>query len=185
MDETEVKQTVERAREHDPDAWEALYRRAYPRLHAFARRRVQSDDQADEAVSEAVARAMDAIGRFKWSRAGFDGWLFGILRNVLLERYRADSHGGRGPHAGLDSVEPASEEPQPLDRVLSSERAEAVRQAFDQLRAEDRELLELRVVGELDAKAAGAVLGRRPGAVRMAQARAVRRLGDLVGEAVT
>ncbi len=73
VDETRLQLTIERAREYDPEAWESLYRRAYPRLFAYARRRVQSEHEADDAVSEAFARAMGAIGGFRWSRAGFDG----------------------------------------------------------------------------------------------------------------
>lgn len=184
MDETRLQLTIERAREYDPDAWESLYRRAYPRLFAYARRRVPSAHEADDAVSEAFARAMGAIHGFTSSRAGFDGWLYGILRNVLLEHYRADRRGAQGPLPGPDAGEPASEEPQPLDHVLARERADAVRRAFDELPPGERELLELRVLGELDAKAVGAVVGKRSGAVRMAQARALKRLHSVLGEVI-
>lgn len=51
-----------------------------------------------------------------------------------------------------------------------------MRFAFDRLPAQDRELLELRVLAGLDANSVGSVLGRRPGTVRVAQSRALRRL---------
>ena len=179
--ENELRATVERARDFDPDAWEALYRRLYPRLYAYARRRVDPS-QCDDAVSEAFARAMDAIDRFRWRGAGFDGWVFGILRNVMLESFRRGSPGGQSAGAGL---EPATEDAGPLERLVADEQAGDVRQAFARLPSEDRELLELRVLGELDAKAVGFVIGKRPGAVRMAQARALERLGNLLGERST
>lgn len=176
MRERDLQITVERARGYDPDAWETLYRHAYPRLFAYARRRVGSDETADDAVSEAFARAMDGIGRFTWTRAGFDGWMFGILRNVVLEHYRDDHKQPQASLPGPEGAEPASAEPGPLDRVLTGERDAAVRRAFDELPESERELLELRILGELDAGAAGAVLGKRSGAVRMAQGRALKRL---------
>lgn len=86
--ESELRALVERARGADPDAWEALYRRAYPRLFAYARRRVSTETQAEDVVSETMIRAMDRISDFVWTGAGIDGWLFGITRNVVFESYR-------------------------------------------------------------------------------------------------
>jgi len=152
-----------------PDAWEVLYRRAYPRLFSYARRRLPSDDAADDAVSEAMVRALDRASSFTWRGAGVDAWLYGILRNVVLESHRTTP---TQPQA-----DPADDRvPGPLDDIVGREQLGHVRVAFAALDAEDREILELRVVGGLTAQAAGEVLGRRSGAVRMAQSRAVGRL---------
>ena len=51
-----------------------------------------------------------------------------------------------------------------------------MRAAFERLGDEDREVLELRVVAGLSAEEVGNVLGKRAGAVRMAQSRALERL---------
>lgn len=50
-----------------------------------------------------------------------------------------------------------------------------MRSAFRRLSPEDQEVLELRVVAGLSADGVGEVLGRRSGAVRMAQSRALGR----------
>jgi RNA polymerase sigma-70 factor, ECF subfamily len=166
---------VDRARRGDPDAWEELYRRVHPRLVAYARRRLVSEEQAEEAVSETMVRAMDAIARYRAGRAGIDGWLFGIARHVVLERYRSG--------ARLRSTDPAAlaahagpAHPGPEHTVLAAEERDLLRQAFDRLSPQDQELLELRVVVGLDAEQVGALTGRRAGAVRMAQSRALARL---------
>lgn len=180
-DEQLLGDLVARARECDPDAWEALYRGAYPKLFAYARRRLATDDQADDAVSEAMTRAINAINRFTLGPSGVNGWLFGILRNVVLETYRRH---GKGALGELGADERASGEAGPLDTVLMREERHRVRAAFDRLRPEDREVLELRIIGALDADATGTVLGKRPGAVRMAQSRALGRLKVLLTEDV-
>ena len=54
--------------------------------------------------------------------------------------------------------------------------------AFARLRPEERDLLELRVTAGLDAEEVATVLGKRPGAVRMAQARALARLRTFLEE---
>ena len=68
-DDPDVRALVARARERDPDAWEQVYRRSYPRLFAYARRRLASDTAADDAVSEAMTRAIERIERFRRPRA--------------------------------------------------------------------------------------------------------------------
>jgi RNA polymerase sigma-70 factor (ECF subfamily) len=168
---------VERARNRDPDAWEALYRRMYSRLHAYARRRLPSSEDPDDAVSETMMRAVDRIGVFTWEGAGFDAWLYGICRNVVLESVRAS--GRATPQA--DPPDAAIDDP-PEARLLAQEESASLRAAFARLRPEDRELLELRVVGGLSSEEVAAVLGKRPGAVRTAQSRALARLRSLLGE---
>jgi RNA polymerase sigma-70 factor, ECF subfamily len=168
---------VERARTADGDAWETLYRRVYPRLLAYAIRRLEPDG-AREAVSETMARAVANIGRYRPvpGTGGFDGWLFGICRHVVLDAQRAAGRRGYGPPP--ESVSHAD----PVEGLVSAEEAAAVREAFALLSEADRELLELRVIAGLSAEEAAAVLGRRPGAVRMAQSRALTRLRRHLGE---
>ena len=169
VDEVDLRSLMRQASAGQPDAWEVLYRRAYPRLFSYARRRLPSDDAADDAVSEAMVRALDRASSFTWRGAGVDAWLYGILRNVVLESHRTTP---TQPQA-----DPADDRvPGPLDDIVGREQLGHVRVAFAALDAEDREILELRVVGGLTAQAAGEVLGRRSGAVRMAQSRAVGRL---------
>ncbi len=154
----------------DPDAWEALYRHAYPRLLAYARRRLATRDQADDAVSEAMARAIHRIHRYA-GQGDIVAWLYGILRNVILEAYRRDARSRPAVLVDLDR-----HDDDPLDLLLVAEETAAVRAAFALLSPADQELLELRVVGRLDAESVASVLGKRAGAVRMAQSRALSRL---------
>jgi len=174
---TEVPGLVRRAREGDASAWEALYRRAYPRLLAYARRRLPGGEEAQDAVSETMVRAVKGIHRFRSEGAGFDAWLYGILRHVVL-----DAQGGQRRKSGDPVPEVVDRAPLPLDGMLHQEEAGALRAAFGRLRSEDQELLELRVVAGLPAEDAAKVLGRRAGAVRMAQSRALARLRSLLDE---
>jgi RNA polymerase sigma-70 factor, ECF subfamily len=167
------RRLVERARVGDPDAWELLYRRAYPRLVAYARRRLAAPDQAEEAVSETMTRAMDTIDRYRPGPAGLQGWLFGIARNVVLETYRA---GARQRAADPATLEPAPTGNEPEEAVLVAEERSLLVRAFDRLSESDRDVLELRVLAGLDAEQVGAITGRRAGAVRTAQSRALARL---------
>ena len=172
--EKEQKTLVERAKRSDPGAWETLYRDAYAPLLFYAVRRLTSREAADDAVGEVFARAYEHIDRFAWRGGGIHAWLYGILRNVVLETHRASARQlALGEH---DEVDP---KPGLADAL---EEKDHVRAAFERLPEADRELLELRVVGGLDPKDAGVVLGRKPGAVRTAQSRALGRLRTVMGE---
>jgi RNA polymerase sigma-70 factor (ECF subfamily) len=167
----ELQALVLRAQDDDPDAWEALYRLSYPALLAYARRRLWGRTDADDAVSETFARAYNRIADFSWTGGGVMAWLFGILRNVVLEAQRRNRRVNPALVDGDDRVEDDC-----VDGLLLDEEAAAVRAAFATLGADDQEILELRVMSALCAEEVAAVVGKRPGAVRMAQSRALARL---------
>ncbi len=79
---------VGRARRGDQQAWASLYRSAYPRLIAFAHRRLRAHDLACDAVSETMTRAVAAIDTYVGEDAGFTPWLFGICRHVVADMQR-------------------------------------------------------------------------------------------------
>ncbi|MDQ1396569.1 MAG: polymerase sigma-70 factor, subfamily [Acidimicrobiaceae bacterium] len=171
-----VEDLVGRARDRDPDAWEALYRLAYPALLSFAARRV-GQALADDVVSETIARAVASIDRYQPGRS-FNGWLFGISRHVVGDFGRRGRRWARQPAEVAIPSEPGPGEALELDfehRRMSL--------AFARLSARDRELLELRVVAGLSSEEVGALLGKSPEAVRTAQCRAIARLRAMVAEA--
>lgn len=168
------RRLVERARSGDPDAWESLYRRVYPRLFTFARRRLATEEQAEEVVSETMVRAMAKIAAYQPGAAGIDGWLFGIARNIVLETYRAGSRQTATDPHHLTSA--SGDAPDPVTVVLAHEERSRMAEAFARLSTSDQDVLELRVILGLDSEQVAEMTDRRPGAVRTAQSRALQRL---------
>jgi len=173
---------VNAARQGDDAAWESLYLSLYPRLRAFFVRRL-GIEHADDAVSETVTRAVASIHRFQWSDAGFDGWVFGIARHVSADHHRAVDRGRRYRHIGrlfsggkTDGSAPADQ-----DVVIGDDQA-LIRQLFTRLSPDEQEVLELRVIAGLSSEQVGEALGRKPGAVRTAQSRALTHLRELMEE---
>ncbi len=173
---------VEGARNGDGACWATLYREAYPRLVRYAHHRLGDVDEAKDAASETMARAVAAIDRFSADDHGFTPWLFGICRNVVADvlraRYRHMEHDSEADAGALASSGPGVE-----DRLIANEEALQVRAAFERLEPDEREVLELRVVAGLSADDVARALGKKAGAVRMAQMRALGRLRCFVAEA--
>ena len=177
-DPAALKRLVDRALHGDPEAWSTLYARLRPRLFALCLRRLGNREDAEDAVAETMMRAVRGADQFRWRGAGFDAWIFRICRNVIVDMSRSRSRqlamAGRG--------ERPSEPPAVEEQVGLAEEHAAVRRALDQLPVDDREVLELRVVAGLSSDEAAYVLKRRPGAVRVAQSRALKRLRAQLAE---
>jgi RNA polymerase sigma-70 factor (ECF subfamily) len=169
-DQLAAQQLVRQAAAGDHAAWERIYRAVYPRLRAFAIHHV-GNDTADDVVSETMTRAVAGIGGFRWTPAGIEPWLFGIARRVVADHHR---RAGRLRRWSRAVAAPAAL--LPGDAAELADEHAAVRAAFSRLSDGDRELLELRVIAGLTPEQTATMLGKRPGAVRAAQSRALARL---------
>src|SRR3954454_14677927 len=69
-----------------PDLREAMLA-ALPNLRAFAVSLTHNPDAADDLVQDTILRAWKNIGRFEVG-TNLNAWLFTILRNAFLSRYR-------------------------------------------------------------------------------------------------
>ncbi len=159
-------------RAKDDATWEEVYDRLSPRLLAYAGRRIGADESHD-VVGETMRRAVAGVDRFDPAIATIDAWIFGICHHVVLDAQRAALTAWR--HA---PARPAGRHADPVDVVVREEERGTVRDTFARLRDSDRELLELRVVGALTSEEVAAVLGKRAGAVRTAQTRALAACGN-------
>jgi RNA polymerase sigma-70 factor, ECF subfamily len=177
-DPAALKRLVDQALHGDADAWATLYARLRPRLYAFCLRRLGSREDAEDAVAETMMRAVRSAGQFRWRGAGFDAWVFRICKNVIIDMSRSRSRQTAMVGRGERPLDPTPVE----EQVALNEEQAAVRRAFDHLSQDDRDLLELRVVAGLSSEEAAYVLQRRPGAVRVAQSRALKRLRTYLAE---
>ncbi len=164
-----VHNLVVSARDGDDASWELLFRRSYPRLLAYATRRLPTTEMAKDAVSETMTRAVANIDRLRFDGAGFDAWMYGIARYVVIDAQRKMWR--EAPGIVPDAADAG---PQPGEQALQGDDRDEIRAAFAQLNSTDQEVLELRVVANLSIEEVSSVLGRRPGAVRMAQSRSAR-----------
>lgn len=168
--------SVGAARQGDPSSWEAAYL-AYARpLMGYLMVRLDNRDDAAEALSETFTRAIDKIAAFRGDAYAFRAWLFSIARNVSNDQYRLRARVFVFPdHIDLDDRSQPSGEELAIDHEDMAE----LRRGFARLPKADQEVLWLRVCSGLSAADVGQVLGKRAGAVRMQQMRA---LGALRGQ---
>ncbi|MFH8659892.1 RNA polymerase sigma factor [Streptomyces afghaniensis] len=179
----ELGEAVERAQDGDEAAFAVAYRIVQPGLLGYLRGLV--GDDAEDVASDAWLEIARDLGRFKGDGAGFRGWTATIARHRALDhlrRRRVRPRSSALEQDVLDLPGPHSTHDQALE-AMSTE--QALRLVGD-LPQDQAEAVLLRVVVGLDGPAAARVLGKRPGAVRTAAYRGLKRLATRLGaEGVT
>jgi RNA polymerase sigma-70 factor (ECF subfamily) len=153
----------------------ALYREFHPRLLRYLWAHEPND--GDDLVSETWLDAAAGLHRFRGDESAFQRWLFTIARRRLIDHRRRRARSPRaaasldalGGRAGPDDVEAS---------VLAANETESALVRIASLPMDQAEVILLRVVGGLAVADVAEVLGKTPGAVRVLQHRALRRLAE-------
>lgn len=164
----------------DEAAFTRLYLDTQPRLLRYAAGLAGQD--AEEITAEAWLQIARDLSSFTGDLNAFRGWASRIVRNRAIDAARAK--GRRPVHAAdLTAV---------LDRPGGQDAADLALENLDTASAialiarlphDQAEAVLLRAVVGLDAGAAGMVLGKRAGAVRVAAHRGLKTLARLLAEA--
>ncbi|NNJ08087.1 RNA polymerase sigma factor, partial [Streptomyces sp. PKU-MA01144] len=173
--EGELGVAVARAQQEDEGAFGRVYQLVQPGLLGYLRGLVGED--AEDVASDAWLEIARDLGRFRGDGAGFRGWTATIARHRALDHLRRQK---RRPQTSLleqDVLElPGGRDT--ADAALETISTEQALALIGNLPRDQAEAVLLRVVVGLDGPAAARVLGKRPGAVRSAAHRGLRRLAE-------
>jgi len=140
--DAEERAWVERIQTGDVHAFEALYRRYWERLYAFAFRYLRSKEDSEEIVQEVFFRIWR--GREHWVPAGaVRSYLYLAVRNSARDRLERAAVARR---RRISQREPAVEAQPDLE---AADLVAAVERALTELPAKRAEVCKLRLVGEL------------------------------------
>ena len=164
----------------DEASFAALWRDGNPALLRYLR--VLAPDAADDVAAETWMQVTRGLGEFTGDESAWRGWLFTVARRRAIDDGRRRS---RRPRVSIDEMSEADwpRAPDAADAAMenvSTAAAIALISALPRLQAE---VILLRVVAGLDNERVADVLGRSPGAVRVAAHRGLRRLAELVTQA--
>lgn len=158
----------------DEAAFRHVYRAVQPPLLRYLTVLVGAAD-AEDVASEAWAQAFRDLDRFEGDADGFRGWITTIARNRALDHLRL----GRRRPTHDEPVEEMVDLPDRADveaDALGRVRSEAAVALIASLPPDQAEAVMLRTVLGFDAPTAARILGKRPGAVRVATHRGLRAL---------
>lgn len=142
----------------DAGAFEVLYSRHRGPMFRFMLRQVRDHATAEEMYQEVWQRVIIARERYR-PEAKFTTWLYQIAHNRLTDHWRAQSH---RPPAPEDAVERAEREADPStpERQLSAfEERRRLQLALEELPADQREAVMLRLEQELSLEEIAQITG--------------------------
>jgi RNA polymerase sigma-70 factor, ECF subfamily len=178
--DAELSAVTRAARDGSEEAFRVLYREVQPSLLRYLRGMVGPD--AEDLASETWLQIARDIRTFRDEGVGFRGWAVRIARHRALDHLRRTR---RRPVIGA-SVDVLAERPgaqDTADEAIRTLSTDATIAFIATLPREQAEAVLLRVVVGLDVEAAARVMGKRPGAVRTAAWRGLRRLADQLDKA--
>ena len=179
---------VAQLRAGDEAAFEHVVRAYGGRLLAVARRIVDSEEDARDAVQDAFLNAFKSLDRFE-GNAKLSTWLHRIVVNAALMKLRTRK---RKPEQSIETLLPAYMEDghheerfkswdEPVDKLMErAENREIVRKQIDALPESYRTVLVLRDIEGLDTEETANVLGLSVNATKIRLHRARQALRTLL-----
>lgn len=172
-DQATLAEALEKAQAGDEYGFTTLYREFAPRLLRYASAIVGQD--ADDVTSEAWLHIARDLRGFTGDVDAFAGWAARIVRNRAIDmaRYRS-----RRPSyvTGTGEIPDLLTDHDSSDEAIEHAATRAAIATIASLPKDQAEAVLLRIVVGLDTQAAARVLGKRPGAVRVAAHRGLKSL---------
>jgi RNA polymerase sigma-70 factor (ECF subfamily) len=180
--EERLNAVVAEAMAGDRDALGEVLETIRPIVVRYCRARVglmeRSGLSAEDVAQEVCLAAVMALPRYRDRGRPFLAFVYGIAAHKVADAYRA---AGRDLAYPTDSMpEHRSAEPDPEQAALEADSVTRMSELLEILPDKQREILILRVVVGLSAEETAEAVGSTPGAVRVAQHRALARLKSAI-----
>ncbi|MET8311970.1 RNA polymerase sigma factor [Micromonospora sp. NPDC005173] len=171
----ELSEAVAAAQAGDEDAFRFLYRTLQPSLLRYLSALVGAD--AEDVASETWLQISRDLPRFTGGE--FRAWTVTIARNRAMDHLRRQRRRPSLP-VPVHTLSELAGDADTAERAGETIGTDAALALIAVLPPREAEAVLLRAVIGLDAGTAGRVLGRRPGAVRTAAHRGLRRLAGMI-----
>jgi RNA polymerase sigma-70 factor (ECF subfamily) len=160
---------IEEAKRGSASAWEQIYGSLAGPVTGYLRSRGAAD--AEDLSSEVFLQVARDIHRFDGDADKFRSWVFVIAHRRLIDARRRAS---RRPVLVEEAVSQVDESGGDVEEEVMSNLGTAwMREVFESLTDEQQQVLSLRIIADLSLEDTAAVMGKRVGAVKALQRRAL------------
>ncbi|MFG1998766.1 sigma-70 family RNA polymerase sigma factor [Spirillospora sp. NPDC048911] len=173
-----IKALVLRARDGDAEAFGSLYDHYVELVYRYVYYRVGGHSLAEDLTSETFLRALRRIRDFNWQGKDFGAWLVTIARNLVADHFKSSRY--RLEVCTAELLEPDRPQEGPERAVLDSMTNKTLLAAVRRLGSEQQECVVLRFLHGLSVAETALVMGKKGGAIKALQYRAVRSLARML-----
>jgi len=158
-------------------AWTELYQAVAPQLLRYLRARGVTDPE--DVVGETFLRVARAADGFQGDGGEFRAWIFTIGRNVAIDAARHRARRPEESREDLTAIGPSGDvETDALTALLRAD----IERLLSSLTEDQRDVLLLRFLADLSFTEIAEIVGKREGAIRMIQSRALATLRSNLSE---
>ena len=186
VDNDRTDKVLESCRMGDREAFTALFETYRERVHSIARVFFKGDDSAANDITQQVfLKLMDRVLQFE-NRADFATWLYRIVTNACLDRYRSTRRWVLfGSSSEAESIIPASSVPSVEEEYARGEMSRAVQTAIAELKPKFRIAILLKYFDDLSYEEMADALHVSKGTVASRLNRGHRMLAQKLGHLKT
>ncbi len=166
---------VKRAASGDSEAFGELYSVYFDRIYRYVVYQLRDKMTAEDVTEESFIKAWKAIDTCKGKEKTFSSWLYRIAHNQVIDNLRKQRK-----HLSTeveDLAEVGGYEPNEQERLEQQEMLAAI----SDLPPNQKQVIILRFIEGLANQEVARIMGKRQGAVRMLQTRALASLRQILG----
>ncbi|MBN6055816.1 sigma-70 family RNA polymerase sigma factor [Nonomuraea sp. RK-328] len=171
----DLRLLVLRAKTGDTEAFGTLYDRYVGLVYRYIYFRVGSHPLAEDLTSETFLRALRRVADFTWQGRDFGAWLVTIARNLVADHFKSGRYRLEIPTGEVIDV-PLDGAHIPENAVVTAIINDRVLRAVRELGPEQQECVVLRFLHGLSLAETALIMGKKSGAIKALQFRAVKAL---------
>lgn len=171
----DFEQTLRQAKAGQDAALTTLYNTYFERIYRFIFYRVSHKETAEDLTEDVFVKLFKKLKNLE-QPAAFEGWLFQIARNRVIDYYRAKKQ-----LVPLEEVENTLEyETNIVDIVnLKTEQIVFIK-LLKELSPEQQQVIKLKFLEDIDNNIIAHMMNKTEGAIRVIQHRAIAKLKELI-----
>ncbi|WP_104525833.1 sigma-70 family RNA polymerase sigma factor [Blastococcus atacamensis] len=177
---TNVWALVRQAQQGDAEAFGRLYDHYVTLVYRYAYHRVGDRATAEDVTSETFVRALRRIDSLSFQGRDVGAWLVTIARNIIRDQVKSSRFRLEVSTADMRDADRVTDGPE--DAVLQYFTNQQLLACVQQLGSEQQECIVLRFLHGLSVSETAEIMGKKDGAIKALQHRAVRRLAGLLPE---
>jgi RNA polymerase sigma factor (sigma-70 family) len=155
-------------------AWARIYEELAPSLTGYFRG--QGCSEPEDLVAEVLLQVVRGLDGFSGPEPAFRAWVFTIAHRRMVDDVRRRARRPVVPAEPAVVDRAAGEGGDVTEDAFAGLDLERVQAAIAELPGDQRSVLLLRIVGDLTIEQIAEAMGKRPGAVKALQRRALRKL---------
>jgi RNA polymerase sigma-70 factor (ECF subfamily) len=171
---------VARAQQGDAEAFGELYDHYVTMVHRYVYHRVGDRSLAEDVTSETFVRALRRIDSLSFQGRDVGAWLITIARNLVLDHVKSSRYRLEVTTAEMQDADEGTAGPE--DAVIAQLTNAELLACVKRLSGEQQECIVLRFLHGLSVSETAAIMGKKDGAIKALQHRAVRRLAGMLPE---